>query len=431
MTDVSTFEAIGAKLNLTPNAVGAAGLREAQVGALMALAAHATISQEPAQIVLPTGVGKTAVAVLAPYLLRSKRALVVVPSKLIRSQVDAAFRDQDRAVAAGILPKRKVTPEIGLAVHRATAEQWSAWRQVDVVIGTPAVLSPAYEQVAPMPRDLFDLVVFDEAHHLPATTWTALLGATDARAVLLTATPFRNDGRRLPGELVYTYPLVRAIDEGVFGEVRYVPIGEVDGEDLDLTIARVAATRLRSPEHTAAGSRLIVRSDTVAHARRLKDVYEVVEVPLGVIVHNTSWKRAQKMRKQVEDGRLLGFICVGALTEGFDFPALKIGAYHAAHKTLGPTLQFIGRLSRVGDVQGELLAPRKEVTDETAALYREDVGWRKLLPALVDSAIDYERQVRVFVQESVVDGSLELPPCLSCLRGAYISTGQTLHLMSR
>ena len=75
------------------------------------------------------------------------------------------------------------------------------------------------------------------------------------------------------------------------------------------------------------------------------------------------------MRREVEDGKLLGFVCVGALTEGFDFPALKLGAYHVPHKTLGPTLQFIGRLSRAGEVPGELLAPRAAVTDETAALY--------------------------------------------------------------
>src|SRR5439155_15802507 len=120
--------------------------------------------------------------------------------------------------------------------------------------------------------------------------------------------------------------LARAIDQGVFGEVRYVAIDEVAGEDLDLTIAEVAASRLRAEEHAAASSRLIVRSDSVAHAERLREVYLSVGVPLGVIVHYTSWKRAQEMRQEVEEGDLQGFICVGALTEGFDFPALKIGA---------------------------------------------------------------------------------------------------------
>lgn len=406
----SYFQQIGREANLSGVVIGPEGLREAQVGALLAAAAHATVSEEPAQLVLPTGVGKTTVATLLPYVLRAQRVLVVVPGKLIRSQVAAAFRDPTRAVAAGALPEAAGSPVVEVADHRATDDDWSRWRHADVVIGTPSVLSAAYGSVSPMPRELFDLVVFDEAHHLPASTWSAMLAATDARPILLTATPFRNDGKRLPGRMLYSYPLARAIDQGVFGEVRYVPIHEVAGEALDMSIAKAASDRLRAEEHRQAGSRLLVRSDSVEHAGQLEQVYRSVGVSLGVIVHTTSWKRAQQMRREVEQGELQGFICVGALTEGFDFPALKIGAYHVPHKTLGPTLQFIGRLSRVGEIPGELLAPRAAVTAETAALYREDIGWRKLLPDLVDSAIDYERQVRSFVMESRVAGQLDLPP---------------------
>ena len=104
-----------------------------------------------------------------------------------------------------------------MALHRASAKDWQQWsKNADVVIGTPLVLSPANSGVEAMPRDFFDLVVFDEAHHLPATTWTAMLEATDARAVLLTATPFRNDGKRLPGAPIYTYPLALGLWSKVY-----------------------------------------------------------------------------------------------------------------------------------------------------------------------------------------------------------------------
>jgi superfamily II DNA or RNA helicase len=408
---VTHFETLSRRVRLSLAAVGEDGLREAQAGALMALAAHATVSKDPAQLILPTGVGKTTIATLAPYVLGARRALVVVPSKLIRGQINDGFQNLERAKSSGVLPKGAAQPKVAVALHRAKEEDWKGWaKEADVVIGTPSVLSPANRDVAPMPRDLFDLVVFDEAHHLPATTWTAMLDATDARAVLLTATPFRNDGKRLPGDPVYIYPLARAVEQGVFGAVSYEPIGPVVGEELDLTIAKAAAARLRANEHIAAKSRLLVRTDSVSHARKLVDVYEGVEISLGLIVHETPWKRAERMRAQVESGELLGFVCVGALTEGFDFPALKIGAYHVPHKTLGPTLQFIGRLARVGDIGGVLLAPRDAVTEETSALYREDVGWQKLLPELVDSAIDYEREVRRFVDDATVGGSLDLSP---------------------
>jgi superfamily II DNA or RNA helicase len=398
---VGHFETLSPRVKLSLNAAGPNGLREAQVGALMALAAHATVSDAPAQLILPTGVGKTTVATLAPYILGARKVLVVVPGKLIRGQINDAFLNPERAQSSGALPKGKSRPNVALAVRRATVDDWEKWAMTaDVVVGTPSVLSPSIRDVAPMPRDLFDLVVFDEAHHLPATTWATMLEATGGRAVLLTATPFRNDGKRLPGEPVYTYPLFRAIEEGVYGSVSYEPVNPVAGEELDVTVASATSARLLSPEHAATGSRLLVRTDSVSHARELRELYEGLGVSLGVIVHDTPWKRAQQMRSQVESGELLGFVCVGALTEGFDFPALKVGAYHVPHKTLGPTLQFIGRLARAGEVGGVLLAPRSAITNETSALYREDIAWRKLLPDLVDSAIEYERDVRRFVDRA-------------------------------
>jgi hypothetical protein len=38
------------------------------------------------------------------------------------------------------------------------------------------------------------------------------------------------------------------------------------------------------------------------------------------------------------------------------------------------------------------------------------VGWQQLLPELVDSAIDYEREVRRFIEQSAIGGPLDLPP---------------------
>jgi superfamily II DNA or RNA helicase len=245
-------------------------------------------------------------------------------------------------------------------------------------LGTPNVLSHGYPGVERVPSGLFDLVIFDEAHHLPATTWTKLYEAVDAPAVLLTATPFRSDGKRLPGEIAYDYPLRRAIADGVYAPVTYIPFEAAD-EDRDMALALAAAERVGAPEHVAAKSRLLVRTNRIAKARELASLYGELEIPLGVIVADTPWGEARAMRSRVERGELHGFICVGALTEGFDFPSLKIAAYHAPHKTLGPTLQFVGRLSRVGEVGGELLALRRDVNDETSELYRENQAWRMLL----------------------------------------------------
>src|SRR5207342_1976581 len=90
----------------------------------------------------------------------------------------------------------------------------------------------------------------------------------------------------------------------------------------------------------------------------------------------------------------------------------RIAAYHEPHKTLAPTLQFIGRLSRPGlPVGPELLAVPEDVGRETEVLYREDRSWQELLPDLVDGLIEEERQVRRFLNRGTWEpASLRIPP---------------------
>ena len=102
------------------------------------------------------------------------------------------------------------------------------------------------------------------------------------------------------------------------------------------------------------------------------------------------------------------------MTEGFDFPRLKVAAYHRPHRTLGPTLQFIGRLARQGDVSGELVAYAEDVSEETALLYREEAVWEELLPAMVDSSVDDEQRVRRFAKGlATYDPAIHRVPALS------------------
>src|SRR5438045_3357299 len=66
---------------------GGLTFRSAQLGALFALAGHLQTSDEPAQAIVPTGVGKTAVICALPFLARTERVLVVVPTRLLRDQI--------------------------------------------------------------------------------------------------------------------------------------------------------------------------------------------------------------------------------------------------------------------------------------------------------------------------------------------------------
>ncbi len=385
-------------------------LREAQLGACAALLSHRALSRAPAQIVLPTGVGKSLVLTAAPYLLRAERVLVVAPGRLVRDQLYNGFKTLDQLTRAGVLPNGTAPPEVRVARKLATPEDWEHWEAADVVIGTPHVLSDGYPNVTRVPRNLFDLILFDEAHHLPASTWTKLHDAVDARAVLLTATPVRRDGKRLPGEIAFVYPLERALDTKVYSPVEYIPVTPAAGEEKDHALAMKAKERLLSDAHTAANSRLLVRADRRIDAEALVELYRSIAVPLGLIVASSSARNVRSTLEKLTSGELLGLACVGSLTEGFDFPTLKIAAYHTPHRSLQPTLQFLGRLSRVTTITGELIADPRDLSRDTATLYRSDEAWSRLLPQIVDSAVQLERDTRRFIDRAQpAGGPVALP----------------------
>lgn len=52
------------------------GLRNAQIGAIHAIASYSTLnSKDSAVIVMPTGSGKTTVVMMAPYILKKNKSL--------------------------------------------------------------------------------------------------------------------------------------------------------------------------------------------------------------------------------------------------------------------------------------------------------------------------------------------------------------------
>lgn len=279
-----------------------AQLREAQAGALHALAAHRSVSDDPAQIVLPTGVGKTLVAVLAPYVVKAERVLVVTPARIVRDQVSYEFATLEQAKSTSALSQSAAQPAVLRADHRVTAETWDAARAHDVVVGTPMVLSHGNEGVDPAPQDLFDLVIFDEAHHLPATTWSILHEhLKHISTLLLTATPFRNDRQPLPGDLTYVYPMRRAVDRGVYQPVAFVPVAPVAPSARDRALAERAKARLRSAEHVEARSRLLIRTETKAHAEELANVYREVDVLVETVLDRTSGRTVRQYLKRLAD----------------------------------------------------------------------------------------------------------------------------------
>jgi hypothetical protein len=68
---------------------------------------------------------------------------------------------------------------------------------------------------------------------------------------------------------------------------------------------------------------------------------------------------------------------------------------------LPATLQFIGRIARVGSDLGpaELVAVREDIQDDTRRLYAEDSDWARVVPDLADAAVEDEHARRAYLAE--------------------------------
>lgn len=375
------------------------GFRPGQLGALHAVLAHFSVQDDPALVCLPTGYGKTSLMMALPYLMKARRVLIVEPSDALRKQVSSHVAELSTLKRIGAIPADSPLPSVLLHIGRVgSVEEWQRLERYDVVVSTPGSSSPIHEP--PPPADLFDLVIFDEAHHAPADSWIAYLQhLTASRFVFLTATPFRRDNLVIPGKLVYRYPVMRAIEEGAFDPVtfRAAPVeNELNDAEVDRAIAQVAVAQFNEDKANGYDHRLFVRAATIPKAKDLLPLYEGLGLAVEAINSKLTKRRQDQIEAKLRSGELDGIVCVDMFGEGYDFPNLKVAALHAPHKSLVPTIQFIGRFARIDERTGSptLIAPTSRIQEATASLLREGVN----VAQMIDDAAHEQIQANLLDQ---------------------------------
>jgi len=380
------------------------GLRNAQIGAIHSISSFFTLKEtKPALIVMPTGSGKTAVLTMVPFVLKSEKVLVVTPAKMVRQQITEEFSllktlDKAEVIADGI-PK----PEVYEMKHKFENEDLESIKKADVVIATPicALSLTNNDQF----KKLFDLTLIDEAHHVPAKTWTEiLLNMAHSKKLLFTATPFRMDDKEIKGEIVYNYPLSKAYRDGIFGEIKYIPVKRA--EEKDKLISKKAEEVYFSDQEQDYNHYLMVRTKSKAKSKRLEKLYkENTDLKLKRVDSSMAKSTAQKAIDQLKAGELEGIICVNMLGEGFDFPNLKIAAVHDPHKSLASTLQFIGRFARTNapDIgTAKFIAMNdEELKIENKSLYTKDAVWQEIIMDLSEERVEEEEIQKNYVSNYV------------------------------
>lgn len=166
------------------------GLRKAQIGAIHAIASNDAFNKKVAAIVvMPTGSGKTAVLMMAPYVTQRRKVLIVTPSIMVRGQIYKDFSNLNTLKKIHVFYEDVVPPLTYELKNKFSEELREDILSADVVVVTPQVALSLSENDIKMS---FDYIIIDEAHHVPAQTWQSILNNMEhAAAILFTATPFR------------------------------------------------------------------------------------------------------------------------------------------------------------------------------------------------------------------------------------------------
>ena len=365
------------------------GLRPAQLGALFSIKAHWIVSNEPATIVMPTGTGKTETMIATVVSEMIDRTLIIVPSNLLRKQTAEKFLTFGILQDIGVINHETLTPTVStlLTTPKELSDLKEIFAKSNVVVTTMSLLQRFSDEYLAAISESCNTLIVDEAHHIAANTWsTVKYKLRKLRCLQFTATPFRNDGKKVDGKFIYSFPLSMAQQQGYFQEINFLPIFEFDEEKGDISIATAAVEQLEKDLNAGYNHIILVRAKDKRSADRL---YNMIYHPHfakhnPVLVHSgvpTADKNTALRALRERTSRIV--VCVDMFGEGIDIPSLKIAAVHDKYKSLPITLQFIGRFARSSEGLGSATVitniANDELNESLQELYAQDSDWNVLL----------------------------------------------------
>ena len=332
----------------------------------------------PAIAVLPTGCGKSGLIACAPFGIATGRVLVVAPNLTIKDGLATGTLAGPNTFYqfADVLPQGAPLPQV-VTLERGRANEEDCLR-ADIVVTN---VQQMQGWLSLFPRDFFDLIIVDEAHHAPADSWQNINDAfPDAKNIYLTATPFRGDGQSIRAELVYSYRLADAIAAGYVKNLMRVDAVAtqmtftVDGETTEYTREEVMDLReetwfsrgvalspvcnetivdrsvaiLQEKRHRGTERhQIIAAACSIRHAEQVAALYRSRGLDAAFVASDgmTMDERERRIR-DFDRGHLDAIVHVGILGEGYDNPTISIAAIFRPFRSTAPYAQFVGRAIR-------------------------------------------------------------------------------------
>ena len=373
---------------LKPNIAGNGGLREPQRLAFDAIRRHDFSGEDAREVgvVLPVGCGKSGLLSLAPFAVTAKRTLLVAPNLNIADQLT---RDLTPSSPKYFYTQRGVLgtgPYPEPAEIRGSKTNVADLEEADIVITNIQQLQRADNVwLTKLGSDFFDLILFDEAHHNVADSWETLRAKfPDAKIINVSATPTRADGRKMSGNIIYSYPISEAVKQGFVKRVnghrlspktlKYVrfegdqevevgldevrKLGEVDAKfrrsivssnESLTTIVDASLRKLYELREQTGEKRLkiIASALNMAHCKQIVAKYRERNVRADFVHSKQESVANDRVHAKLDNHELDVIVQVRKLGEGFDHPYLSVAAIFSIFSNLGPFMQFVGRIMRV------------------------------------------------------------------------------------
>ncbi|MBM7142400.1 DEAD/DEAH box helicase [Acinetobacter sp. 105-3] len=371
---------------LTPNILQNSKIREPQIESYKNILSHFSKPsfEREVGIVLPVGCGKSGAIGLTPFALKAKRALVIAPNLAIAEQL---YKDFTYSRPDTFYKKCEVLvddfPEP--AEIRGKTVNKADLIEADVVVTNIQQLQGESNRwLNSLEPDFFDLIIFDEAHHNVAETWQNLKNHfPQANIVNFSATPLRADGRKMAGDIIYSYSVQEAIKAGYVkslraiqlnpenlkfvrddGKEQEVPLDEViklGEEDSGFRKSIITSTETLNTivdasihqlykmrkEADCNKLKIIASALNYTHCKQIVAAYKAKGLKADFVHSLEDTKHNEKVYKKLESHDLDVIVQVRKLGEGFDHPYLSVAAVFSIFGNLSPFVQFIGRVMRV------------------------------------------------------------------------------------
>lgn len=336
-------------------------------------------------VVLPVGCGKSGLIAITPYASEATRALVIAPGTRIRGQLGADLRANSATnfyERCEVISGNQDFPEA--VIVESGRVNFDDIEHADIVIANIQQISGDENRwLDGLALDFFDLILVDEAHHNTASSWQQVKRRfPGARIVNFSATPRRADGGLMEGQIVYTFPVLRAIEAGYVKrlkakmlrptELRYVDraggqeriidaeevrrLGETDAEfrrgivmsnETLSSIVDQSINELRRLRDETGEGRLKIIASAVNydHCIQITEAFRARGLRANY-VHSREGQANDRVFQELENHELDAIVQARMLGEGFDHPYLAVAMVGSIFANLSPFVQFVGRIMR-------------------------------------------------------------------------------------